>query len=84
MGMEAAICAFVHERFRIAVGSRRLGADSPLFSSGAIDSFGLLELIAFLEDAYGATIDPARHDLMALDTPRRIAALVMALQPPHP
>jgi DNA-binding PadR family transcriptional regulator len=54
--MEAAICAFVHERFRLAVGSRPLSAESPLFSSGVIDSFGLLELIAFLEDAYGVTI----------------------------
>jgi acyl carrier protein len=82
--MEAAICEFVHERFRVAVGPRRLGADSPLFSSGVIDSFGLLELIAFLEDAYGVTIDPVRHDLMTLDTPRRIAALVTALHQPRP
>ena len=80
--MEVAICEFVRERFRVAVGSRRLDADSPLFSSGVIDSFGLLELIAFLEDAYGVTIDPTRHDLVALDTPRRIATLVIALQQP--
>jgi acyl carrier protein len=79
--MEAAICQFVHERFRVAVGPRRLSAESPLFSSGLIDSFGLLELIAFLEDSYGVTIDPVRHDLRVLDTPRRIAALVQALPP---
>jgi len=36
--MEAAICAFVHERLRLAVGSRPLSAQSPLFASGAIDS----------------------------------------------
>jgi acyl carrier protein len=77
--MEAAICDFVQERFRIAVGSQWLNAESPLFSSGVIDSFGLLELIAFLEDAYGVTIDPVRHDLRALDTPRRIAAFVQGL-----
>jgi acyl carrier protein len=82
--MEAAICAFVHERFRLAAGSRRLGVDSPLFSSGVIDSFGLLELIAFLEDTFGVTIDPVRHDLVALDTPRRIAALVSALNQSSP
>lgn len=79
--MEDAICAFVHERFRLAVGSTRLSPESPLFSSGVIDSFGLLELIAFLEDTYGVTIDPVRHDLRALDTPRRIAALVTTLHP---
>jgi acyl carrier protein len=77
--MEAAICEFVRERFRIAVGTRGLSAESPLFSTGVIDSFGLLELIAFLEDEYGVTIDPVRHDLRALDTPRRIAAFVQAL-----
>jgi acyl carrier protein len=79
--MEAAICAFVHDRFRVAVGSTRISAESPLFSSGVIDSFGLLELIAFLEDTYGVTIDPLRHDLRTLDTPRRIAALVTTLHP---
>ena len=79
--MEVAICEFVQERFRLAVGSQSLGAESPLFSSGVIDSFGLLELIAFLEDAYGVTIDPVRHDLRALDTARRIAAFVQALPP---
>ena len=77
--METAICEFVHQRFRLAVGSQRLSAESPLFSSGVIDSFGLLELIAFLEDAYGVTIDPVCHDLRELDTPRRIAAFVQAL-----
>jgi len=51
--MEAAICAFVHERFRLAVGSRRLAAASPLYSSGAIDSFGRLDPIALLEHACG-------------------------------
>jgi acyl carrier protein len=77
--MEAAVCVFVHERFRLAVGSRRISAESSLVSSGVIDSFGLLEPIAFLEDAHGVTIDPVRHDLGTLDTPRRIAALVETL-----
>ena len=81
--MEAAIREFVCRRFHSALGSRRLDPDSPLFSSGIVDSFGLLELIAFLEDSFGVSIDPARHDLIALDTPRRIGALVTTLIQPR-
>ena len=77
--MEAAICAFVHERFRVAVGSRRLSAESPLFSSGVIDSFGLLELIAFLEDAFAIDIDVNRFEVRDFDTVRKVASLVATI-----
>jgi acyl carrier protein len=55
---------------------RGVEPDQPLFSSGVIDSFGVLELIAFVEEAFHITIDPARHDLIEFDTINKIAALV--------
>lgn len=70
------VAAFVQSRFRPRAGSGALTADMPLFSTGVIDSFGVLELIAFLEDTFRVTIDPARHDLMEFDTINRIVSVV--------
>ena len=47
-----------------------------LFSTGVIDSFGVLELIAFLEDTFRITIDTNRHDLSEFDSVDRIVELV--------
>lgn len=55
-----------------------LADDTALFSSGIIDSFGVLELIAFLEDTFGVSIDPADHALDEFDNLRRIAQVVNA------
>ena len=58
---------------------RHVTADTPLFSTGIIDSFGVLELIAFLEETFGVDIDPGRHELTEFDTIDKIVALVRAL-----
>ena len=50
--------------------------DDPLFSTGVIDSFGVLELIAFLEDTFGITIDTGRHELSEFDSVDKIVELV--------
>lgn len=52
------------------------GEDDPLFSNGRIDSFGVLELIAFLEERYGIVIDTAKHHIMDFDTLRKVARIV--------
>jgi acyl carrier protein len=70
------IRAFLRSRFRASLAGRSLGDDDPLFSSGVIDSFGVLELIAFLEDTFGISIDTARHDLKEFDTVTKIVELV--------
>jgi acyl carrier protein len=70
------IRAFLHARFRSALAGRTIGDDDALFSSGIIDSFGVLELIAFLEDTFGVTIDTARHDLREFDTVAKIRELL--------
>jgi acyl carrier protein len=67
------ITQFLQERFR---AGDDLGGDTPLFSSGIVDSFGVLELIAFLEDTFHVTIDPGVHDLEEFDTVDKIAELV--------
>jgi acyl carrier protein len=57
-------------------GSPVPGEDDPLFSNGRIDSFGVLELIAFLEEQYGIVIDTAKHHIMDFDTLRKVFLIV--------
>ena len=80
MSAQEALARFVAAHFRSALAGRVLGPDDPLLSSGVVDSFGLLELIAFVEDAFGVSIDPARHGLGELETVNRIAALIERLR----
>ena len=77
--MEEKILEFVRGQFKASMGSRPIGPDTALFSTGIVDSFGVLELIAFLEDTFGVDIDPARHELLEFDTASEIAALVQRL-----
>jgi acyl carrier protein len=69
---------FLRTRFRSSIRGE-LGADHPLFSSGIVDSFGVLELIAFLEDTFHVVIDPSRHELNEFDTINKIVLLVERL-----
>ena len=70
------VTAFLSSRFHAALRGGALGPDDRLFSSGIVDSFGVLELIAFLEDTFGVTIDTARHELIEFDSVNLIVALV--------
>jgi acyl carrier protein len=70
-----AIRRFICARFGNAIRGELKETD-PLFSSGIVDSFGVLELIAFLEDQFVITVDPARHDLSEFDTIDSIADVV--------
>lgn len=49
--------------------------NSPLFTSGLIDSFALIELLAYLESEVGADIDIAELDIEQLDTLEDLANL---------
>ena len=77
---EDALRAFVTTRFRASLGSKTLDTHTPLFSSGIIDSFGVLELIAFLDETFGVDIDPARHEIDEFDTLGKIQTLVNDLK----
>ena len=59
-----------------AIPSGELADDTALFSSGRLDSFHLVELIAALEKTSGRRILPGEVNLDNLDSPRRIAALL--------
>ena len=70
------IRTFIETKFKPRSGGRQFDDDTPLFTSGIVDSFGVLELIAFLEDTFHISIDTARHELLEFDSVNKIAALV--------
>jgi acyl carrier protein len=53
-----------------------IGENSPLFSSGIVDSVSLLELVVFLEKRHGIKIGPGDLSLENFDTVSRICALI--------
>lgn len=77
--MQPQIESFIRSRYP-AAAARALGAHTPLFSSGLLDSFGVLELMTFLEDTFAVMIDPAQCELATFDTIAKMCALVVRLQ----
>lgn len=51
---------------------------TPLFSSGIIDSFAMVDLLMFLEKYTGSKLGPEDIDLDNLDTVERILAFTEA------
>jgi acyl carrier protein len=84
MTTQETVTTFVKTRFHTSLRGGELGMDDPLFSSGIVDSFGVLELIAFLEDTFQIGIDTADHELIEFDSVNRIVALVERARPPAP
>jgi acyl carrier protein len=56
-----------------------LDADSPLFTSGLLDSVLMLGLITFIEEATGAEVPPGDVTLDHFDTPARIVQYAAGL-----
>lgn len=82
MTTQDTVMTFLKTRFHASLPGGELGPDDSLFSSGIVDSFGVLELIAFLEDTFHIRIDTALHELMEFDSVTRIAALVERVRRP--
>lgn len=74
-GIDARILAFVLERFPFA-RQRKVAREDSLLESGIVDSLGVLELVEFLETAFGISV--TEEDLLPenFDSIRRMADLV--------
>ena len=70
------IRGFIADNFLFRSADEAPGDDESLLDSGVVDSTGVLEIIAFLENAPGLTV--ADSDIVPdnLDSIRRIAAYV--------
>ena len=76
MTTQETVTAFLTARFHASLPGGGLTAADRLFSTGIVDSFGVLELIAFLEDTFHITIDTAQHELLEFDSVNEIVALI--------
>jgi len=65
---------FLDGQLGIDIGGVQAG--TPLFTSGLIDSFGLVSLITFVEQGSGVVVQPADVTLDNIDSIQRILAFV--------
>lgn len=74
------IRAYIEKQF---LGGENIKSDDQeLFTSGIIDSFGVLELISFLESTYNIVIDTQLHELKEFDSVNLISSLIEKLKNP--
>ncbi|KUL94196.1 acyl carrier protein [Bosea sp. WAO] len=71
-----AVKAFVIENFLFGDSSNPLADTDSLIENGIIDSTGVLELVAFIEDRYGITVADADIMPANLDSLARITAFI--------
>jgi len=55
---------------------RVLKDDEPLISSGLIDSFSLVDLAAFVEDAFNVRLDDTELSRETFDTVEQLAGII--------
>ncbi len=60
----------------LGVDSEEVQPDTPLFSSGLIDSFSLVVLMTFIEKSGGVSISPADVTLENFDSVERILEFI--------
>jgi acyl carrier protein len=56
--------------------NRKIAPDEPLISSGLIDSFSLMDLALFVEDAFGVRIEDTELNANTFDNLNQLAALI--------
>ena len=66
---------FIHENFILDEGAPLQDEDS-LLEKGIIDSTGVLELVAFIEEKYGITVEDEELTPENLDSIRNIAEFI--------
>jgi len=60
--------------------NRTLSPDEPLISSGVIDSFNLVDLAIFAEDAFGVHLDDMELNVDHFDSLDQLAELIHSRQ----
>jgi len=75
MQLQEIIRKFIHENFILDEGDP-LGDEDSLLEKGVIDSTGVLELVAFIEEKYGITVEDEELIPENLDSIRNIAEFI--------
>ncbi len=71
----ARLRAFVVQRY-LPRRQRELSDDEPLFSSGIVDSMGLVDLTVFIEEEFGVFLGPDEFGAGRADTLAQVLALI--------
>jgi acyl carrier protein len=71
-----AVKAFIVEKFLFGEDADKVTPSTPLISGGIIDSLGVIELVTFLEQRFGITIEAKEAGRTHLDTLAAIETLV--------
>jgi len=75
--IQARVRHFVTDNFLFGRSDMTLAGDTSFLESRIIDSTGVLELVSFLETAYGIEVSEEEMEPANLDSLDRIAAFVM-------
>jgi acyl carrier protein len=78
--LKTAILGYVRREYIEEGDERELTADTPLISSGIVDSFSMVSLKRFLERTCGMKIPDELATPEAFDTVNRVEALVESLR----
>ncbi len=78
--MEDAVLEYIRNEYLEDDDDVELDANTPLISSGIVDSFSMVSLKRFLESEYGISIPDEEASAEAFDTVRSIVALVKGHQ----
>ena len=74
--MQTAVLEYVKNEYLDEDDDEELDVDSPLISSGIVDSFSMVSLKVFLEKKYGVQIPDAKATPEAFDSVRKICVVV--------
>ena len=74
--IRSAIRNFIEENFLFQIGDQNLADNQSLLEAGVVDSTGVLELVAFLEDTFHLQIADKDSIPQNLDTIDAITAFV--------
>jgi acyl carrier protein len=78
--MHKTVLDYVRNEYLDEDDDEEIGVDTPLISSGIVDSFSMVSLKVFLEKKYGIRIPDSEATPEAFDTVRRICEVVTAIR----
>ncbi|HEX9484896.1 MAG TPA: acyl carrier protein [Gemmatimonadaceae bacterium] len=74
--IQSTVKSYVLEQFLPGANAAEITESTPLITGGLLDSLATIRLVAYLENQFDITIDPAETGVDNLDTLDSIAALV--------
>jgi acyl carrier protein len=77
------ILDYLEERFAVSAKNIRVTGDTPLLEAKVIDSFGMLELVFFIEETFGVEVPDEDITPVNFSTVNKLAAYIDAMLVPE-